>query len=172
MVIIDGAKPQQGRYHLQPSEKKPEFFYNGTKEVLIFRGAPQKEEFIRHWLQAITEFCKHQLDYKHTLIVRTALNTTPVFSDRVPLGSRQQYLHEPIITLACQSDTYKAHSEIVARTRKTFKLTGNHTMSHPLTLQGFHYEVTASSSDLKITAPFHLTHRSSHQRRSTMSSED
>ena len=122
-----------------------EFFHNGTKEVLKIREAPQKEEFIRHWLQAITEFCKHQLDYEDTLIVRLASNKTPVYLDRVPIGSRQQYLHEPIITLACQSGTYKAHSEIVAKPgRFSFKLTGNHKMSHPLTLQGFHYEIDHS----------------------------
>ena len=55
--------------------------------------------------------------------------------------------------LSCPAGLY---SEVDARTatvRKLFKLSGANKFSHPLTIQGLHYEVISSSNNLKVTAP-------------------
>jgi len=83
--------------------------------------------------------------------VRTANNKTSPYSKN---GGRQtQWLLETVLTLSCPAGLY---SEVDARTatvRKLFKLSGANKFSHPFTIQGLHYEVISSSTNLKVTAP-------------------
>jgi hypothetical protein len=112
---------QPRRYHIQATTKHPNFYGEGCTEVVSFRGAPQKEEYIRHWLQAMTEYLLHQLDFPFEILVRTVSNKTPTFSNRSRQGEKSQWFSETIAKLLCQADNYKKGDDISNMVKKTFQ---------------------------------------------------
>jgi hypothetical protein len=142
---MDGNLPR--RYHIQCSRFAPEFYHDGTKESIAIRGAPQKEEFIRHWLQAIQEHLTHFMDIDFSILVRTVSNKTPTYSERARPGDRTQWLSEVIAKVHCKSINYKEDEQISNRVRQIFNLTGSHQFHRSLTLQGLHYEIIPSAAN-------------------------
>ena len=139
------------RYHVQASIHPPQFYMTGLREMVVIRGAPNKEEYVRHWLQGVYEFLNHQLPFPFALIVRTANNKTSPYAVQ---GRRTtQWLVETVLTLSCPAGLYSEVDARTANVRKIFKLSGANKFSHPFTIQGLHYEVISSSNNLKVTAP-------------------
>ena len=151
-LTIGEQQPSYARYHIQASAYPPEWYHVGVEGAVTFRGTAQRDDYIRTWLKAIRELCLHQFPtIEHNCIVWTASNRTPSWT---PGMTRTVWYRETIVTMIFSSTTY-ANDAI---TRKTvgdfFKLSGAHSFSHPLTLQGLHYEVIQTTTIYEALPPW------------------
>jgi hypothetical protein len=67
--------------------------------------------------------------------------------------TRTVWFREIVITMIFRSTTYAEAAATAKTVRDYFNLTGTHSFSHPLTLQGLHYEAIPDHNHLRTTAP-------------------
>ena len=77
------GREQRQRFHVQASKKTPSFYKEGLKELIVFRGATFSEDHARPWLHAIIEYCSHQFEWTHVILMRTASNKTPTYDQNM-----------------------------------------------------------------------------------------
>jgi hypothetical protein len=150
-ISIGEQQPSYARYHIQASIYPPQWYHSGVEGAVTWRGTAQREDHIRPWLKAINELCTHQFPtVEHSCLVWTASNRTPSWT---PGTTRTVWYRETIITMIFRSTTYAEDAVTLKVVRDFFKLNGTHSFSHPLTLQGLHYEVIPDHNHLRTTAP-------------------
>ena len=129
----------------------PEWYHAGVEGAITWRGTAQRDDHIRPWLKAISELYQHQFPtIEHTCLVWTASNRSPSW---MPGMSKTVWFRETVISMIFRSTTYAEDAATAKTVRDYFNLTGTHSFSHPLTLQGLHYEAIPDHNHLRTTAP-------------------